>query len=177
MITVPPMLGQEDFTAGPRTYGVEPRCVQTSGGEYSSSKPPIPLTTVQHGSVFRLPTELIVEILSNFRDPHRNTRRARSHRGSRISVLEHMERLTVIRKLTMTCWHLRNMLFPLLWEYVEGCDVFVPRPVHPNSTSNQMVPLKRGLDDQCSYLAHNPTVGAYVQHVYFRIYPNQTYGV
>jgi len=81
-----------------------------------------------------------------------------------------MERLTVIRELTMTCWHLRNMLFPLLWEFVEGCKVFVRRPVYPDPAPNQMVPLKSGLEDRYSYLAHNPTVGAYAQRVYFRIH-------
>ena len=80
--------------------------------------------------------------------------------------MEHIERLTVIRKITMTCWHLRNMLFPLLWEHVEGCDVFASRQaVHPDYVSNQLVLLKNGLHDQCSYLVHNPIVGAYVRHV------------
>jgi len=68
------------------------------------------------------------------------------------------------------------MLFQLLWEYVEGCDVFV-RPDHPDSTSNQMVPLKSGLEDRCSYPAHNPTVGAYVQHVCSHIHSNRTHEV
>jgi len=65
----------------------------------------------------------------------------------------------------MTCWHLRNMLFPLLWEYVEGCNVYVRRPARHNPTSYQMVPLKNGLYDQCLYLMQNPTIGAYIQYV------------
>jgi len=49
---VSPMLEQANLTTTPRTYGVEPRCAQTNGGECSSSGPPIPLTAVQHGSQF-----------------------------------------------------------------------------------------------------------------------------
>jgi len=121
---------------------------------------PIPLIATRI-AVFRLPAELIVEILSNFGDPHCNILRERSDRGSGILVVEHMERLTVIRKLTMTCWDLRNALFPLLWQYVEGCNVYL--------RSDPMAPSRNGLYDQCSYLAHNPTVGAHVQYVYSRI--------
>ena len=82
-----------------------------------------------------------------------------------------MERLTVIRKLTMTCWHLRNTFLPLLWEYVEGCNLFIRCHY---SMLDEMVPLKNGLYDQCSYLAQNPTIGAYVQCVHFCIHPNET---
>jgi len=74
-----------------------------------------------------------------------------------------VERLTAIRKLTMTCWHLRNMLFPLLWEYVEGCNL-----CDPHLRSDQMVPLKNSLYAQCSYLIHNPTICPYVEYVYSR---------
>ena len=111
--------------------------------------------------VFGLPPELIVGIFSHFGDPRHNIRREKSCRGSRILVLEDVERLTVIRKLTMTCWHLRNMLFPLLWEYVEGCNLFGPRPSHRRHAG--MVFLQNGLYAQCSYLIRNPTICAYVQ--------------
>jgi len=112
-------------------------------------------------AVFRLPPELIVELLSHFGDPHRNIRHEKP-RG--ILVREHVERLTVTRKLTMTCWHLRNMLFPLLWQYVEGCNMLNYRP--PAHFSSYMVPmLKNGLYAQCSYLINNPTVCTYVQYV------------
>jgi len=114
-------------------------------------------------TVFGLPSELILEILSHFGDPHRTIRRERSGQGSGVLVLEHVERLTVIRKLTMTCWHLRNMLLPLLWEYVEGCNLLSRRPFrHHYAAPDQMVPLN-GLYAQCLYLIRNPIIGAYVQ--------------
>ena len=119
-------------------------------------------------AVFRLPAELVIEILSCFGDPRHNIRCEKSGRGSGALVLEHVERLTAIRKLTMTCWHLRNMLFPLLWEYVEGCNLSVRRPSHHNPSSYQMVPVENGLYNQCLYLVQHPTIGAYVQYVYFR---------
>ena len=112
--------------------------------------------------VFRLPAELIVELLSHFGNPHHNVRREKL-RGT--LVLEHVERLTATRKLTMTCWHLRNMLFPLLWEYVEGCNLSSHIPAHNHGRPHKLVPLKSGLYDQCLYLIHNPAVCAYVQYV------------
>ena len=77
-----------------------------------------------------------------------------------------MERLTAIRKLTMTCWHLRNMLLPLLWEYVEGCNLLGRATIRHHPGSDQMVSLKNGLYDQCWYLILNPTICPYVQYVY-----------
>ena len=71
-------------------------------------------------------------------------------------VPEHVEWLTAIRKLTMTCWHLRNTLFPLLWKCVEGCNVLGRNPTL----------LDNGLYHQCSYLVSNPTIGACVQCVH-----------
>jgi len=124
---------------------------------------PIPLIAARI-TVFRLPAELIVKILSRFGDPHCNILREKSDRESWFLAAEHVERLTVIRKLTMTYWDLRNALFPLLWQYVEGCTVFI--------RSDLTAPLQNGLYDQCLYLAHNPTVGAYVQHVYSCIHSN-----
>lgn len=114
--------------------------------------------------VFKLPAELIVETLSHFGDPHHNMRRERTGRGSGIPLVELVERVTVIRKLTMTCWGLRNILFPLLWEYVEGCNMFAPCPDRP--TAEHMISLKNGLPAQCSYLIRNPTIGAYIQYAY-----------
>jgi len=69
----------------------------------------------------------------------------------------------VIRKLTMTCWHLRNMLFPLLWKYVEGCNMLSRRP--PAHVRHLGPGLKIGLYAQCSYLINNPIVCTYVQCV------------
>jgi len=162
---IPPKPRHVDPTATPRTHGVEPRCIQTSGsGYFGFLFPSILLTVFRRGSVFGLPAELVVGILSHFGDPHRNIRHERSGRGSGVLVLEHVERLAVIRKLTMTCWHLRNMLLPLLWEYVEGCNFLGHRPFrYQRAGSDQMVPLKNRLYDQCSYLIRNPKISAYVQ--------------
>ena len=112
----------------------------------------------------------MVEILSCFGDPHYNTRRVRSGRGSGTLVLEHVEWLTAVRKLTMTCWHLRNMLFPLLWKYVEGCNLSARRRLG-------IVALGNGLHAQCSYLIRNPTVGAYVQYVHFHTHLRRVHEV
>ena len=116
-------------------------------------------------TVFRLPAELIVEILTYFGDPRHNIL-SRKVRAGTILNPEHVERLTVIRKLTMTCWHLRNMLFPLLWKYVEGCDISYRCPVPQSPGSDKMVFSGNGLYAQSVYLLLNPTVGAYVQCVY-----------
>ena len=109
-------------------------------------------------TVFRLPAELIIEILAYFRDSHHNIRSAKEARGMDATLdPDDVERLTVIRTLTMTCWHLRNMLFPLLWTYVEGCNVSY-RHGHRREGGN-------GLYAQCTYLVLNPTIGVYVQYV------------
>ena len=92
-------------------------------------------------------------------------------------MVEHVERLTAIRKLTMTCWHLRNTLFPLLWEHVEGCNVFGRRPAPRRLGSDQMVPLKNGLYAQCLYLVRNPTIGAHVKYVQPCVHLHKTHEV
>ena len=108
-------------------------------------------------TVFRIPAELIVEVLTYFGDPHHNILLVKVDKETNWPLLpERIERLTVIRKLTMTCWHLRNTLFPLLWKYVEGCNVLCSDPVRR---------LQNGLYAQCAYLVLNPAVGAYVQCV------------
>jgi len=63
----------------------------------------------------------------------------------------------------MTCWHLRNMLFPLLWKYTEGCNVAYRRPVPQSPGLDKVLTVGNGLYAQCAYLVLNPTVGAYVQ--------------
>ena len=84
-------------------------------------------------------------------------------------ISEHVERLTVILKLTMTYLHLCNALFPLLWEYTEGCNLFYKNcPVDP---------VKNGLYPRCTYLALNPTIGAYAQYVYAWVHSSNTNGV
>ena len=119
-------------------------------------------------AVVRLPNELVLEVLSYFRDPHRKILRARGGPFPWLNLdPKYVERLTITRRLTMTCWHLRNKLFPILWKYVEGCN-FAPR--HPASkTRYTPVPPKNGLYSQCSYLLLNPSVGVYVQCVDLRI--------
>ena len=140
----------------PQTHGVRPRCIQTSGSEPSTPTRPLSRFAFDTArTVFRIPAEL-VEILTYFGDPHRNILLAKGDHESDLLVhQEHIERLTVVRKLTMTCWHLRNVLFPLLWEYVEGCNV-----------TQQWLTIRNGLYAQCVYLILNPTIGAYVQCVY-----------
>ena len=68
---------------------------------------------------------------------------------------EHVERSTVIRRLTMTCWVMRDTLLPVLWKDVEGCVV----SSHPRRGHTY------GLYDQCVYLLSNPTIAAHVQYV------------
>ena len=89
----------------------------------------------------------------------------------RAPVSEHVERLTVIRKLTMTCWHLRNALFQLLWGYVEGCHLSVRHPASDHLLLDRIVPLKNGLHTQCSYLIH------YVRRVHPCIQSNKIHEV
>ena len=67
-----------------------------------------------------------------------------------------VERSTVIRKLTMTCWTLRDVLLPILWRHVEGCVV--------ESTSKRGRTRKTyGLYPQCVCLLSDPKIAAYVQ--------------
>ena len=103
-------------------------------------------------TVFKLPAELIIEILSAFADP-----RHLVLSGKRGGGPVHAEWLAVIRKLTMTCWHLRNMLFPLLWEYIEARTVLDLSP--PSFRA------KNDLYVQCAYLMLNPIVCTYVRCV------------
>ena len=68
------------------------------------------------------------------------------------------------------------MLFPLLWRYVEGCNLSGRRPVRLQSGSDRTVPPKNGLYAQCSYLIRNPTIGAYVRYAYSRLHSNRANG-
>ena len=68
----------------------------------------------------------------------------------------HVERLTVIRKLTMTCWTLRETLLPALWEKTVGCVVRPP-------SGDGRTGVTYGLYAQCGYLLANPTVADHVQ--------------
>jgi len=75
-----------------------------------------------------------------------------------------VERSTAIRKLTATCWVMRNTLLPVLWKDVEGCVVSNPGHGHTY-----------GLYDQCVYLLSNPTIATYVQCVRPYLNPNATH--
>ena len=74
----------------------------------------------------------------------------------------------------MTCWHLRNVLFPLLWNYVEGCRIL---PNHPAEDNRPFVSLESGLYPQCTYVILNPTIGVYVRCVCYWVHSNNTHGV
>ena len=67
-----------------------------------------------------------------------------------------VERSTVIRKLTMTCWVLRDILLPVLWKDTEGCVVKPP-------THNSPIRETYGLYAQCVYLLSNPAIAACVR--------------
>ena len=111
-------------------------------------------------TVFKLPIELFPEIFSHLHD-HQHYIRETAPGGGLYGVVmktHHVERLTAIRKLTMTCWALRNTLLPVLWRNTEGCVVV--------STSNDGEPRKSyGLYAQCVYLLSNPTIAAHVRYV------------
>jgi len=51
------------------------------------------------------------------------------------------------------------MLFPHLWRYMEGCDVYYDRRVRKRLN----LKMRNGLYDQCAYLVRSPAVGAYVR--------------
>jgi len=143
---MPPDPRQAIIPTSPCTYGVKPRHIQTSG-------------------IFRLPAELITKILDHFEDSHRKVLLGKSWVFPVAGTI-FVERLTAIRRLTMTCWHLRNEFLPILWEYVEGCNL-IPRHLslcvflQPNWGSL----VTNGLYPQCSYLLLNPTICAYVQTI------------
>jgi hypothetical protein len=151
-----------------------PRHTGWNLGPYRQAKvsPPVPIRLLSRfpsnisRTVFRLPTELIVEMLTHFEDPHHNITSAKKARGVRRALNpDCVEQLTAIRVLTMTCWHLRNMLFPLLWKYVEGCNIFY-RPISRRVAQDPVASAGNGLYAQCTYLIDNPTIAAYVRCVY-----------
>ena len=109
-------------------------------------------------TVFSLPLELFHEIFSYLAD-HRNYILERFHGRETLGLMgiEHVERSTTIRNLTMTCWSLRNRLLPLLWTDVEGCIRRIPRRGELNPPHH--------LYAQCTYLLSNPAIATYVQSV------------
>ena len=120
-----------------------------------------PFRPVSHlrRAVFKLPIELFFEILSHFDDhrPFIHNTLCDSWWGMAMTT-ECVEQSTVIRRLTMTCWTLRNILLPALWKNVEGCVV------HPPS-ANIEAGKTYGLYPQCIYLLSNPTIASYVRWV------------
>ena len=101
-------------------------------------------------SVFKLPLELFLEIFSHLR----HYQDAFRYIGPVNKV--DVERSTITRRLTMTCWTLRNILLPVLWKDTEACAI----PVCPDEERTY------GLYPQCEYLLSNPIVAAYVQCVH-----------
>ena len=134
--------------------------LQTSGSGYSGSCPFLSTCADPGCAVFKLPVELFFEIFSHLYDHRRRIRdTAASISGEPWSVMEpqHVERSTIIRKLTMTCWALRDTLLPILWRITEGCVV-------SSASGGGGEPRKSyGLYTQCVYLLLNPTIAAHVR--------------
>jgi len=111
-------------------------------------------------TVFKLPVELFFEIFSHLYDHRRYISNILCYTHTWFEAprmtASHVERLTVIRKLTMTCWALRNALLPVLWMNTEGCVVESPSDGGETRTTY-------GLYPQCVYLLSNPAVAVYVQ--------------
>ena len=107
-------------------------------------------------TVFKFPVEIFFEIFSYFDDHRRYTRDSYRSVWYGPITIHCVERSTVIRKLTMTCWALRNALLPLLWKNTEGCVVM---PLSNGGGARETY----GLYAQCVYLLSNPTIAAHVQ--------------
>lgn len=118
----------------------------------------IPTRTDIDRTVFKFPAELLFEIFSYFGDHRRYIHDTCSNgqRYGEVMRTKHVERSTVIRKLTMTCWGLRNALLPILWRDVEGCVVRLP-------SDDPYIKKTYGLYAQCVYLLSNPVIAANVQ--------------
>jgi hypothetical protein len=114
-------------------------------------------------AVFRLPLELFLEIFSYFVDHRRFIRE--NYRGRNLYVnieRKHAERSIVIRRLTMTCWPLRNLLLPFLWADAEGCISHTWYDYKTRSGGSGS-----NLYAECVYLSLNPTIATYVRSVGF----------
>ena len=118
-------------------------------------------TSDLHCAVLSLPLELFLEIFSYLTE-HRDFIRE-NYYGRKMYVRvgrEHAERSITIRRLTMTCWPLRNRLLPLLWADTEGC-ISHARFDYETKSGGALSHLYA----QCVYLALNPTIAAYVRYV------------
>jgi len=109
--------------------------------------------------VFRLPFELFLEVFSYLAD-HRRFIRENYYGRELYTFIEkkHAERSIVIRRLTMTCWPLRNLLLPLLWANAEGCISHIRYDYRTGKGGSGS-----SLYAQCIYLASNRAIAAYVQ--------------
>jgi len=129
---------------------------KTNGSEHMDSLSlmfPEPTSDLDR-TVTKLPAEILLEIFSYFGDHHRFIRDTCSGRPILVIPMEreHVERSTVIRKLTMTSRAMRQALLPFLWKDAEGCIVALPR--YGNSYD---------LYRQCLYLLSNPIIAAHVE--------------
>ena len=152
--------------AAPSTHVTSQRAeqVQTSGSGFSGSLFFQPAPNLDC-TVFKFPVELFFEIFSHLCD-HRHYIHATSDERHELTWWVEMkthdvERSTVIRKLTMTCWALRNALLPILWKNTEGCVV----ESRVSEDGDEEPGKTYGLYAQCVYLLSNPTIAAYVQLV------------
>lgn len=112
--------------------------------------------------VFGLPLELFLEIFSYFSDHRRFIRENYYGRQLYVDIeTKHAEQLIIIRRLTMTCWPLRNLLLPLLWADVEGFISYTRYDYETRSGGPGS-----NLYAQCIYLLVNPAIAAYVRFVW-----------
>lgn len=109
--------------------------------------------------VFKLPLELFLEIFSYLSDHRRFIHEHYYGRDMHAYIKrENVERSILIRRLTMTCWPLRNLFLPLLWTDPEGCISHIPYN-HETKSGGEGSHLYA----QCVYLLSNPAIAANVQ--------------
>ena len=146
----------------PRTRTVQPRntIIQTSGSKPSYSAASL-IYVDPYCTVFKFPLEVFFEVFSYLSD-HRHFIRENFYGGeSRVwAERKHAERSVVIRRITMTCWPLRNRLLPLLWTDVEGC---IWHTRFNNETKSGG--LAANPYAQCAYLDSTPAIAAHVRCV------------
>lgn len=116
-------------------------------------------TRVNAETVFKLPDETFLEILSYF--PVINLRY--KHTGQRgvwgLNVLpgEFIERLDILRAITQTCRTLRRKFLSWLWERVEACVV--------PTLSAWYIYVGNVLESKCHILLKNPSLATHVRLV------------
>ena len=137
--------------------------VQTSGSEYQIRGLLFSSVVDRGCAVSGLPLEVFLEIFSYLSD-HRRFIRANLN-GRRMCKFkfigkEHAEGSIVIRRLTMTCRQLRNLLIPLLWTDVEAC---IQHACYNPDTGSGSV--SSNLYAKCRYLSLNEGIAAHVRFV------------